>query len=388
MKILWLCSWYPHRGNAYEGDFIQRHARALGVFHPVTVYYVSQDGIAHNTEKSEATGSLAQGVHENIIYFRFKSTGLRLLDTLVYNFHYYRTYKKLIRQYFAREGKPDIIHVHVPMKAGMMGRWIKRNWGIPYIISEHSSHYNGNTDDDFLKRSSLFRWQVRRVFREAALVTNVSQAIAARMEELFGLSDIKIVRNTVDTAMFFYKGLSPATFRFIHVSTLAPYQKNTDGIFNAFLRLAQLRRDFELVIVGPAHPGLQQQVAGSPLRDLVIFTGEIPYPQVAGEMQQASAFVLFSRFENFPCVIIEALCCGLPVITSGTGGTKEAIDDTNGIVVESENEVQLVAALTQMIDNYAMYDRSKIAADAATQYSYKAIGGQFCQLYREMLLRR
>lgn len=388
MKILWLCSWYPHRGNAYEGDFIQRHARALGVFSPVTVFYVNQDGIAHDIDESEVIESHADGVKEKIIFFRFKRSGIRILDILVYNFYYYKTYKKRIRQYFAAEGRPDIIHIHVPMKAGMIGRWIKKRWGIPYIISEHSSHYNGNTDDDFLKRSKLYRSQTRRVFRDAAVVTNVSVAIGNRLKKLFDLTEIKIIRNTVDTRIFHYSGQRTTRFRFIHVSTLAPYQKNLHGILSAFNTLVKRRQDFELMIVGPASVDLKQKIAETGLNDFVRFTGEIPYSEVAKEMQQASAFVLFSRFENFPCVIIEALCCGLPVISSGTGGTIEAINETNGIIVESENEEQLAFALNKMMNDYTTYDSEKIAADAAGKYSYAVIGKQFYQLYEEMMSRK
>ena len=97
------------------------------------------------------------GVSEKIIFFRFKKTGIRIIDKLAYNFIYFSTYKKYIRQYIIIEGKPDIVHIHVPMKAGMIGRWIKKKWKIPYILSEHSSHYNGGTDDDFFAKSFFHR---------------------------------------------------------------------------------------------------------------------------------------------------------------------------------------------------------------------------------------
>jgi glycosyltransferase involved in cell wall biosynthesis len=45
--------------------------------------------------------------------------------------------------------------------------------------------------------------------------------------------------------------------------------------------------------------------------------------------KKADAFILFSRHENFPCVVIEALCCGLPVVASNVGGIAEAVDETN-----------------------------------------------------------
>jgi glycosyltransferase involved in cell wall biosynthesis len=385
MKILWLCSWYPHRGNPYEGDFIQRHAKALSLFSPVTVFYVSQDGIAQNVETTEVIDQQINEVREKIIFFRFKKTGISIIDKLVYNLKYFSTYKKYIRQYIVTEGKPDIVHIHVPMKAGIIGRWLKKNWKIPYIISEHSSHYNGGTDDDFFNKSIRHQNMVKKIFFDAIAVTNVSAAIGNKLKSLFGLKDIKVIPNTVDTSLFFLKVHEPAKFRFIHVSTLAPYQKNIAGILNAITGLSKQRQDFELIMVGPAGDELKKKVVESGMDPFVKFTGEITYPEVAKQMQQASALVLFSRYENFPCVIIEALCCGLPVIATDTGGVREAVNNENGILIESGNEGQLVDALNRLMNTYHQYDRRKIATDASMQYSYETIGSAFNNLYKEVV---
>jgi glycosyltransferase involved in cell wall biosynthesis len=98
-------------------------------------------------------------------------------------------------------------------------------------------------------------------------------------------------------------------------------------------------------------------------------------------MQQAHAFVLFSNHENFPCVVVEALCCGLPVITSIVGGVAEAINTENGILITKEDQEQLTNAMLHMIENYKHYNRAEIAKAAAEKYSYATIAKQFVQLY-------
>lgn len=383
-KILWLCSWYPHPGDPYEGDFIQRHAKALSVYAPVTVFYVSQEGSNKDINEDKIIEQETDGISERIIFFRFKRTGVKIIDKLVYNFRYYRGYKKTLQNYILKEGKPTIVHTHVPMKAGMMGRWLKKRWGIPYIVSEHSSHYNGKTDDDFSAKGFFHRYNVKQVFRNAIAVTNVSAVIAGKLKALFGINDVRIIHNTVDTRSFYYRDSGISKFRFIHVSTLAAYQKNIDGMLSSFSQLANQRSDFEWVIVGPASAELKEKVMQSGVSSLVNFTGEISYPEVAKQMQQASALVLFSRYENFPCVMIEALCCGLPVIAADTGGIREAVNETNGILVESENEGQLTSALSRMMNEYDKFDRKRIAQEANRQYSYETIGRQFYDLYNEI----
>lgn len=384
-KILWLCSWYPHPGDPFEGDFIQRHAKALSLYAPVTVFYVNQEGSDKEVDEDKIIEQQTNGVSEKIIFFRFKRTGVALMDKLAYNFQYYRAYKKALQKYISKEGKPAMLHIHVPMKAGIMGRWIKREWGIPYIISEHSSHYNGKTDDDFSAKNFFHRYNVRQVFRDAVAVTNVSAVIGDKLKALFGINDVKIIHNTVDTRFFYYSNSGASKFRFIHVSTLANYQKNIDGMLRSFLTLAYQRQDFELVIVGPASVELKEKAIQSGLSSYVSYTGEISYPEVALQMQQASALVLFSRYENFPCVMIEALCCGLPVIAADTGGIQEAVNEMNGILVQSENEEQLTAALDRMMNEYDRFDRKVIADTASRLFSYEVIGKQFYDLYNEVI---
>ena len=384
-RVLWLCSWYPHPGDPFEGDFIQRHARAVSAFIPLTVFYTSQAGPEVSVKRECHIEQQTEAVRERIMLFRHRKTGIRTIDKFFYNLRYFRSYKKAIREFIRKEGLPDIVHVHIPMKAGMIGRWINRTWKIPFIVSEHSAHYNSESNDSFYSKSSLHRYNVKRILQEAAAVTNVSEAVGETLKSLFGLHAIRVIPNTVNTTFFYYRQHTIPKFMFIHVSTLVSHQKNVEGILNAVLVLGKQREDFEMVIVGPATDHLKEKVSTMGLMSIIRFTGEITYPDVALEMQQASALVLFSRYENLPCVVLEALCCGLPVISSDTGGIKEAVNETNGILVQSENEKQLVEAMNTMMDDYEKYNREKIAITATERYAYETVGRKFYGLYGEVL---
>jgi glycosyltransferase involved in cell wall biosynthesis len=384
MKVLWLASWYPNQTRPYEGDFIQRHARSVTAYSKVTVVYLSQAGESLNIYNPQSIEQEKDNVVEKIIFFEFKKTGVKWFDKVKYNIIYYKTYKKLITEYIKTNGRPDIVHVHVPMKAGMIALWMKRRWRIPYIVSEQSSLYNRFSPGNFHQRSFIYRHNVKRVFNKAEAVTNVSAVVADELKVLFDLFEVKVIHNTVNTFLFNYQKYTPSKFRFIHVSTLT-HQKNVEGILNAVKGLSKLRQDFELVIVGPVGPELIEMISTLNLASLVICTGEINYPEVASQMQNASAFVLFSRHENFPCVIVEALCCGLPCIATNVGGVREAVNNDNGIMIKSECEVELTEAMAKMMNEYRRFDRSKIAEEAQKKFSYTTIGKQFYELYREIL---
>ena len=82
-------------------------------------------------------------------------------------------------------------------------------------------------------------------------------------------------------------------------------------------------------------------------------------------------------------MILEALCCGLPVISSRVGGIDEVIDASNGILVESENTGQLADAMQQVMDNTHNYDRRQISRAAMEKFSYETVGRQIADQYTE-----
>ena len=87
---------------------------------------------------------------------------------------------------------------------------------------------------------------------------------------------------------------------------------------------------------------------------------------------------------NFPCVIIEALCCGLPIITSNVGGCAEIVNDKNGIVVESENIDSLAKAILEMVKNYSIYNQENIANNAQNLFNYNTVAKQIYRVYNTM----
>lgn len=117
----------------------------------------------------------------------------------------------------------------------------------------------------------------------------------------------------------------------------------------------------------------------------MFFTGLISYQEVATHLRNADTLVMFSRYENLPCVILEALCCGLPVIASDVGGIKEVIYNENGILIHSENENELLQSMNFMLDNLEKYDKASIASLASQKFNYKTVAQQFTFAYQTLL---
>ncbi len=384
MKLLWLASWYPDEYEPTNGDFVQRHAKAVSTLMHIDVIHVAQAG-KDKKHLNKIVLNDDGNLHEAIHYFAFKKTGIAFIDKIHYNRTYFNYYKNILKKYISEKDKPDLIHVHVPMKAGLLAFWLKKKFNIPYIVSEHSSLYLKVAKDNFDTRSFYFRHNTAKIFQQASLVTNVSSAIAKVLQQRFGLSDVRIIPNVVDTNHFYFKPKEKnKTFRWLHVSTMYSL-KNVDKIIQTFSSIAKQRGDWELILVGPINTEYKKLVADLDLQSKIKFIGEVSYQEVARQMQQADAFILFSQHENFPCVIIEALCCGLQVVSSNVGGIAEAVDQSNGILIEANNTNQLQAAVISVMNNPANFNAEKIAAQASSKYNYTTVAQQFLNIYQDVL---
>ncbi|MFY7900548.1 MAG: glycosyltransferase [Chitinophagaceae bacterium] len=383
MHILWLASWFPNEYEPYLGDFIERHATAVESFVPIHVIHVTQLGTKKATKSSVKSYQI--GSAKVFVYsFNFRPIHISFIDKIRYNIQYQLFYKKVLKQHQQQYGKPRCIHLHVPMKAGIVGMQVAKRWKIPYFISEHASMYEPAAIDTYETRSAFFKNKSAQIFANAIAVSNVSATVAKTIQQLFSLPSIQVIHNCVDTNLFYYKPANNRVFTFIHVSSFHT-QKNILKMLQAFVTLLNTHTHWKLVMVGPANSTIQNFVVENSLNKHIEFTGEIPYAKVALQLQKANAFVTFGLHENFPCAIIEALCCGLPIIASNVGGVAEALNESNGILVPSNEQQALTIALQKMLNNYQQYHPETIATKASQLYCYQTIGKQFMHWYQQYI---
>jgi glycosyltransferase involved in cell wall biosynthesis len=380
-KVLWLVSWYPNRLDNFDGDFIQRHARAVALYCKVHVIYVKKDG-SLKPGTSEAEKFESNNLLEEIIYYNSPGTGIKLLDKFLSYKSYKKHYTDAINKYINELGKPPVVHVHVAMKAGLAALWMKEKWNIPFIITEHWTAYHKQAFPSVYDYNPVFRKLHKKVLKEAEILLPVSKNLGQTINLFLPGTPYQVIPNVVNTAVFNYQPSSQIKFRFIHISYMN-FQKNPEGIFIAAQLLKNRGYDFELLMLGNENDSLTALANKyGLLPDTVFFKKAVPYTDVAGFIQNASAFLLFSRFENLPCVLLEALCCGLPVICSNVGGIAEVVNAENGILIESENTAALANAMQKMIDEYRHYNKEKIAADASAKYNYATVGRLIADFYK------
>ncbi len=381
MKVLHLASWYPNRTGKQDGDFIQRHIRVIAEAVPSYVIHIVKDSSLKKGVEKVVTAS--GGVTEVVVYYNPRSVGISVVDKLISYRVYQRLFKKEILEYVRVQGMPDLVHVHVAMRAGIGALWLKRRAGVPFLLTEHWSGYYKQDPDNYFKRDTIFRYQTKRIIREAALVTAVSDHLSLRLSAIFGIATPAVIYNSVDTRYFFHNPSPGSVFRFIHVSNMHPI-KNVEGIFKVLANLKQIRSDWKLTLVGVVDAKFRQLADTLNISEQIDWVGEIAHEEVPAQLNGAHALLMFSHHENLSCVACEALCCGLPVITSGVGGMPEIVNHSNGILCRAGDEKQLLEILVEMMDQYDRFDRSAIAAGAAEKFREAGIRAQFLALYNSI----
>lgn len=382
-NTLWLPSWYPCRTDPFNGDFIQRHAIATASFVSIVLLYIvpCPPHLLHG--KKETTQTTNGNLTEIIIYYRKPGNGVlqRVLSFFRRNILYY----KAIRQYLKTHGKPHAVHVHEAAWVGWWALWLKRKYKIPYFITEHWTAFHRQVPHSVYKWSLIKKTILKQVFKQSKLILPVSEDLKTAIESFTGANNVKVIRNVADTTVFNYQPRAVnTTFTFIHVSAFGP-AKNPKGLIRGFSNfLTAAGAIARLKLVGPVPDSIMQwaeeNISAAHLAEIE-FIGALPYTEVAAQIKQSDAFVLFSDYENFPCVVIEALCCGVPVLSTNVGGIAEAIHAENGKLITAGDESELQAAFNWFIQNSSGFNPQTISQQAQSTYSYETIGRTIASLY-------
>jgi glycosyltransferase involved in cell wall biosynthesis len=378
--ILYLPGWFPNRKDPFPGDFILRHAQAASLYNRITVFFTAPDKDIKQPEITE------QAINENLLtVIYYYPAGSRLLKTA---FNGIRRFNALRKMYQAHIGKkpPDLAHVHVAWPAGLFALYLKKRWGLKYVLTEHETIYMPG-HDNYRVQSAFEKKMLPVIFRQAVKVHAVSCSLGEALINQNWLKQMpEIIPNVVDTKLFCYhEKLAGKSFRFIHVSGLTR-QKNPEGMLQALAEVKKLRNDFTLTIIGPANEKIKGLAKKLSLDDNIIFTGELPYEEVAKRVSQSDAMIHFTRYETFGCVVAESLCCGVPVIISNLPVTRELVSDgVNGLLVEESNVNELAEKILYFMNGKLKINSRQVAEDSRERFNYERVGKLFDDFYSKAL---
>jgi glycosyltransferase involved in cell wall biosynthesis len=385
-KVLFLSSWFPTKKNPTKGNFVEKHLQAVAGFCDVAVLHVSADNTLQN--KIEISLNKQGEIPYLIIYFKPSEINIPLLSGIIKLIKYIRLYFKGYKIIIKGFGTPDIIHGNIIFPVGIIAYLIKKIKKLPYVFTEHWTAY---TPEDPTRISRFQLLLSKIIARNSSLILPVSDHLGRSMKELGIIDDYEVVPNVVDTEVFkpSLEIVTPALKTILHVSTLIDEQKNFSGILRVLSRLKKLRSDFILdVITDGNSEEYYSMVTELELNGFVKFSGIKTTVEIAEIMKHSSFLLLFSNYENLPCVIVEAFAAGLPVISTDVGGIKEHLNDNNGVLIQKGDEVALFEAIDKMLDNTEKYNKTELAQYASENFSYTAVGQKYKEAYNKILKQK
>jgi L-malate glycosyltransferase len=383
LKVLFLTEWYPTSEQPVGGIFVREHAKAVRLYDDVSVLHCAgADPKLPSLWRMEAEADelLSEGIPTCRVWRR--RLPIRRISYLLYLWSVLQAVRRLRAQGY----RPDIIHGHI-YEAGAAAVMLGRLYGLPVVVTEHSTAFPRR----LLK--GLDVWKPWLTFRWADAVLPVSRDLQRSIESYGIEARFQVVPNVVDTQVFFpCKTARPmdSSKRLLLVGRLEPtHSKGVPYLLAALAQLRQQRADWHLDIVGdgPARDTYAQEAAELQLTGLVTFHGEKPKEVVADYMRQADIFVLPSLWENLPCVMLEAMASGLPIIASDVGGISEVVAPEAGILVPPKDVNRLATALADMIRFPSRFDRQVIARQAR-RFSPAVVGQELDLVYRRVLCAR
>lgn len=356
---------------------MQRHAEAVATVHNVQVLYITfLDGIEENFRIEDRK---IHGVDTTIVYCKKGFSGWQGKRI---------AFKKGIEYLQSRNRFDiDIVHHNIIWNSGWQARYLHKKFSFPYIITEHWTGYDKSIRSDqplFLKAFSKY------VVKNASIICPVSENLAGVMRE-YGLSgNYEVVPNVVDTVIFHPGKKSEEMIHFLHVSTLDDAHKNISGILRVWKQFSDTVSNVHLTIGGDGpYEHFQRMAVEHGIRiESITFFGEKQREEIANLMAVSHCLLMFSNYENLPCVIIEAMASGMAVISTDVGGIAEHVDSSKGLLLPARDEKELLKNLHESVHLISRLKVLELQDYAIEHFSVKSIAGAFDHVYQSVLLRK
>lgn len=249
------------------------------------------------------------------------------------------------------------------------------------------------------KRRLLLDMNLQKSCRRADKILTVSEFSKLEIIRYLGIKPekIEVIPNGVDLERFHPAIPAEDTERvrekfgisgryFLYMGTLEP-RKNIPFLLDSYARFSSGRKDAPLLVIagrkGWLYESIFLKVRELNLHDSVVFTGYVADGDAAPLMAGARAFVFPSLYEGFGLPPLEAMACGIPVITSNTSSLPEVVGDA-GILINPHDTQELAWAFQSLTDDDDRHaELSRKGLERAQGFSWEKAGDRLAGLCRE-----
>lgn len=278
--------------------------------------------------------------------------------------------------------KPDIVHTHL----GAL------YYCLPWALAQRRRlvHTIHNEPDKELASPRLRRLMILLYSRKQITPIAISKYNQVLISEFYGLNidSIPIINNPVNLDHFkrHIGTRDEPKYDFVNVAGMRP-QKNQAMLLRAFKHVLSACPTAKLCFVGDGSEAkeLRSLTRRLGIQASVVFKGALD--DVRDVLWKSRCFVLSSDYEGLPLSALEAMACGLPIISTDVGGMRDIVID-NGLLVPAHAEEKLADAMKTLllhinIDQYASLSMASIRV--AESFDVRTVTRKYENLYLESL---
>lgn len=234
----------------------------------------------------------------------------------------------------------------------------------------------------------LIKYLKRRCVRQLG---TLDRFILLTNEDKLAWNELKNIVVVPNPLTFVPEGISSCTSKQVIAVGRYEHQKGFDILLSAWQKVTAVHSDWMLKIFGdgPLRKELEQQVVQKGIVTNCFL--EYPIKDISQKYLESSIFVLSSRYEGFGLVIVEAMACGLPVVSFACPcGPRDIIKDgEDGLLVENGNIERLSQQISFLIENEEYRKQmGHCALKNVQRYQMKNIAILWDNLFKELMYNK
>lgn len=283
---------------------------------------------------------------------------------------------------------PDVIVVTIPNTENFIADVVNiagKTSHIPVVVESHLAFGHFVLKRGATEKIMLYLWNPLTAIKKANLFIALTKGDVECWQRN-GLSNVKVVPNPITLYPEQLPCREKIGGRILCVGRLTP-QKRFDRVIDAFTLIAGKYTDWHVDIYGEGelHQHLLSRISQNGMEGRIHIL--VPTPDIYVEYQSSQFFVLSSDYEGFGLVIIEAMSCGIPVVSTDCPyGPSEIIEDgKTGLLVKMDVR-DLAAKMEWMITHDDERRQMGLAAhEAAARYKMETVMPMWEKAYQSVL---